>query len=573
MLIPDNISEFDSNGERLLYLRFKNDKLSSNMFILHSVFTNHHLKSVSGELDFLVLAPGHGIFAIEVKHGRVARKDGIWEFTDGKGNITKKSKSPFAQVTGTMHSVRNYILNKVKKDFKKHDRLSKLLWGTGVAFTSMNEPPEFGQEGESWQILTKEGLTSSHISNYIKVLSKGFYQKFEGKYWFDSEFARPSKSDCELIIQIIRGDFGISYSDLNRIQDTNQLIEEFTKEQFNLLDFTNYNDRCLFEGGAGTGKTLLALELLRRKTLSGFKVGILCYNKKLGEHLNSLTEKIQLKSGYTGSLHSFLLKNTSTESSDYNHQFFSEELPFEFILQNENLSEIDKYDFLIIDEAQDLISLYYIEVFDHILKGGLKNGKWVFFGDFSNQAIYLGESRDTMIKLLKEKAQFVNLPPLKINCRNTRIIAKQNTLLSGADFPEFLHGGIEGESIIQKFPARTAYVNAIEEIIQSLLKKEVPLHEIILLTPKKFENTSIANSNFIKEKIENGLSFSTVQAFKGLEKNIVIAFDFTEIKSFESKSLLYVTLSRAKQVLYIVFENKLQGEYNQLIQENFSKLN
>ena len=25
MLIPDNISKFDSNGEKLLYLRFKND--------------------------------------------------------------------------------------------------------------------------------------------------------------------------------------------------------------------------------------------------------------------------------------------------------------------------------------------------------------------------------------------------------------------------------------------------------------------------------------------------------------------------------------------------------------------
>ena len=68
MLIPDNIDNFDSIGEKLLYLKFKNDGSTKNFYILHSLFTNYHLKNISGELDFLVLAPGLGVFAIEVKH-------------------------------------------------------------------------------------------------------------------------------------------------------------------------------------------------------------------------------------------------------------------------------------------------------------------------------------------------------------------------------------------------------------------------------------------------------------------------------------------------------------------------
>ena len=572
MLIPDNISKFDSNGEKLLYLRFKNDGASSRMYVLHSVFTNYHLKNVSGELDFLVLAPGMGIFALEVKHGRVSRTKGVWEYTNMNGQTTQKTISPFAQVTGTMHSIRNYILGKVKSDSKKFDRLSKILWGTGVAFTSMENPPDVGQEAESWQILTKDGLRLK-IADYIGSLSTGFHNKFEGKPWYDSNSARPSTADCELIIQIIRGDFETDYNDLNILRDTNEIIEEFTKEQFYLLDITNYNDRCLFEGGAGTGKTFLAVELLKRKTKTGFKAGLFCYNKILGEYLNSSVSKLNLTPTYTGSLHSYLLQKTNIESSDYSHLFFSEVLPFEFLISNGDFNEDEKFDFLIVDEAQDLITTYYLEVFNHILKGGLKNGKWVFFGDFSNQAIFINSSRDKLLALLKERADYVNYPPLEINCRNTKVIARQNTLISGADYPKFLHGGIDGKPVVQKFPTNDSYKECIEMLIDDLSRSSVPLNEVVLLAPKKFNNTSISESDFIRKSIKNGLNFFTVQAFKGLEKNVVIVFDFKDLLSFESQQLLYVALSRAKQLLYIVMDNNLKDEYNQLIQENYKKVN
>lgn len=572
MLIPDNITEFESNGEKLMYFNFKNDGSARNMYVLHSVFTNYHLQNVSGELDFLVLAPGMGIFAIEVKHGRVARKNGIWEFTNKKGKTTKKTKSPFAQVSHTMHSLRNFILNKVKNNQKQREKLSNLLWGTGVAFTSFEYLPDVGQEAESWQILIKEGLRMK-IGQYINSLSIGFHNKFSGKAWYDSNESRPTRKDCEMIIQIIRGDFDTSYTDLNRLRESDQLIEEYTKEQFQLLDITNYNDRCLFEGAAGTGKTLLALELFRRKVNRNLKIGLFCYNKKLGKHLSLLTEKLKTKSNYyTGSLHGYLLQNTDIHISKYDHGFFCEELPFEFLLQKEDLSNEEKFDFLIIDEAQDLITPYYLEVFDHILKGGLKKGLWTFFGDFSNQAIFLNQSQQDLFSLLKQKSDFVNLPPLKMNCRNTKVIARQNTLLTGTRFPEFLHGGLQGKPIVQRFPAKGSYILVIENIVRELLETGIPVSDIILLAPKKFDSSTLGSSEFIKKLFGDGLSFSTIQAYKGLEKNIVIIYDFNELASDQAQRLLYVALSRARQMLYIVLDNNLEKEYNKLIQNNLSKL-
>ena len=69
-------------------------------------------------------------------------------------------------------------------------------------------------------------------------------------------------------------------------------------------------------------------------------------------------------------------------------KFFSETLPLEFLIGCDSIEDDDKLDFLILDEAQDLITLNYLEVFDTLLKGGLRNGNWIMFGDFSNQAIY-----------------------------------------------------------------------------------------------------------------------------------------------------------------------------------------
>ncbi|MBK7425575.1 MAG: hypothetical protein IPI60_00305 [Saprospiraceae bacterium] len=50
-------------------------------------------------------------------------------------------------------------------------------------------------------------------------------------------------------------------------------------------------------------------------------------------------------------------------------KYYAEDLPIEFLVTNENLDENQKLDFLIVDEAQDLISPYYLEVFDLILRG------------------------------------------------------------------------------------------------------------------------------------------------------------------------------------------------------------
>lgn len=577
MLIPGNIQEFDSAGEKFLYHRFKIDSNSQDFFVLHSVFTNHHLTNVSGELDFLVLAPGLGFFAIEVKHGKVERDDGTWIFTNSKGKSTRKTKGPFRQIEDTKHSIRNYVLESASGNQKLKQKLSKVLFATGVAFTSTpHEKLNIGPESFPWQIFTEEDFRLP-VSKYIKRLSEGWHSEYSKHPWYDVNSSRPTVKDCEEALKIIRGDFKIDYTELNRISDNQKLIEEFTQEQFKVLDFTNFNDRCLIEGQAGTGKTVIALELARRKLQEGKKVGLFCFNKKLGEKLNrSFCNSFKNSdSFYAGTLHRYLTKNITAESvagHEHNHEYYSEYLPLEFLIQNEELSENKKFDVLIIDEAQDLLMPNYLEVFDWILKGGIKNGKWSMFGDFTNQAIYINDPEEAK-KLLLQRAFFVNIPPLKLNCRNTKKIANQNTLITGIEIPEFTGFTLPGIPIDVKFPSSNKKREILEDKVKELIKNGVKAELITLLSPKKFENTYLADSEFIFEQKKKGLQVSTIHSYKGLENVVVFLYDFLEISTEESKRLLYVGISRATQQLNIILNQDLEQPFQKLISTNLSKLN
>ncbi len=570
MLIPDNIEEFKSNGEKILFLKFKNDISCDKMYVLHSVFTNYHLKNVSGELDFLVLSPGQGIFAIEVKHGRISRKEGTWFFEDRKGNVTKKTESPFAQVTGTMHSVRQFVLERVKHKKTIYDKLSRILWGTGIAFTSMEEGYVLGPEAHTWQILDKDGLKLP-IGYFITALSKGWHSIYNTKPWYQVNLSKPTLKDCELIIQILRGDFEIDYSEINRIIDQKKLIDEYTKEQFQLLDFVNYNDRCLFQGPAGTGKTLMAIEIAKREIEIGNRVGLFCYNRKLGKKIAEYVENLTTQNIFCGTLHSFMSKSVRKHVvPEDKEKYYNEDLPIEFLFQNEEFPELKKLDILIVDEAQDLITPYYLEVFNTILKGGLAKGRWICLGDFSNQAIYLNNP-DQSLELIKEKANFTTLPPLRINCRNTKKIATHNTLLTGIEKPLFRSTAFMGDSIVSKFPANPSA--EIESILRELDSLNIPLEKITLLSPKNIDNTYLNTSSYVQRLLSEGLHFSTIQAFKGLENDIIILFDFKELETEEMQRLLYIGISRSRQKLYMVLQPSLKLAYDGLLAKNIQKMN
>ncbi len=129
-MIPSVMSpDIKSPAERKIFEWFQNDPSTKEWVVFRSLGISSHQSLVFGEVDFLVAAPYLGVLALEVKGGRVSRRDGVWIFTDRKGIEHKKSRGPFEQASEAMFSIIETIK---RRDSVKH--LKNIIFGSGVMF-------------------------------------------------------------------------------------------------------------------------------------------------------------------------------------------------------------------------------------------------------------------------------------------------------------------------------------------------------------------------------------------------------------------------------------------------------
>ena len=583
-MIPPYISEDVKNrGEKQIFELFEKDPDTSDWIVLHSLGIAKHTQRTCGEIDFVVMAPKLGIFCLEVKSGEVKRENGVWHFTNRYGKTVKKNRSPFEQASDGMYSLIDFL----KKVPNQDSDLSNLLFGFGVMFPHI-EYNETGTEYEQWQVYDRHSRRGP-VSFFIEELARNTKKKMEEKTHFIKKL--PSRKDIEKIASILRGNFEILITPKQRLGDTEELILSYTKEQYKFLDHLEDNERCLFQGAAGTGKTMLALESAKRSIYSKKRTLLVCYNILLGNWL-----KLRLKNN-TGEnflvedFHTFLeriakintpIKPSIVQSNDY----YTRALPY-LAVEALDRGVIEPFDKIIIDEGQDLIRPEYLDVFSELLKGGLSGGNWEIYCDLEQQALFSKYTADTMLKMLGGRAHFAKFK-LKVNCRNTKPIGENTARITGFEKPPFLPNNIEGLPVRYFFyKDKTEQIQKLEHILSDLKSKQIPLENISILSRYKLQNSSVSGLNMKKFPFEDitlrkndpklftdcrNISFSTINAFKGLENSYIIITDVHKLKDDNNKdkdneyrSQLYVAMSRAKVCLYVLADKSCEEDCNRLL--------
>ncbi|MCY4216404.1 MAG: NERD domain-containing protein [Flavobacteriaceae bacterium] len=580
MLYPNNVQRYKSTGEKILAQKFEIDLKMQEAYVLPSVFCSQHFKKVSGELDFLVLMPKHGFFALEVKHGKVERKNGKWFYTNKDDKKTIANRSPFDQVNKTMQAIKGFVDRKIIKDPVWNKQLKRKLWGYGVCFTGIKvDAGLFEPEGEKWQIFDRDQI-SKPISQYIEKLSWGWHHKYRNTpscRWYSNELSRPSEHDCYRLFQLLRGDFEFDYSEINRLGDSKNLIDQYTHEQFDILEQTRYNPRVLIEGPAGTGKTLMAIEMVQRKVFEGKTVGLMCFTNSLSNDFKNRFKQLKKDHPnlrYVKTFHSFMYDHIDTEiqvdkmTPEEKSQFFDEGLPLEFIIEASTWTENKKLDYLVIDEAQDLVKSNYLDVIDMALKGGIEKGSFLLVGDFYRQGLFNELNGDQLIRLMTNRTGLTILK-LTINCRNTKEIALFASKLSGYPSPNAIHKSITGKKVDLRFPIESKLMTQVITVLKDI-QQRIPLEKVTILTHRVYNKTVLKGSKEIKNLMNTqGLTHSTIKSFKGLENDIIILIsDCNESNFKEKQNALYVACTRANHQLYVFFTRKLkaliQGQLNKV---------
>jgi len=277
-----------------------------------------------------------------------------------------------------------------------------------------------------------------------------------------------------------------------------------------------------------------------------------------------------LKPAFVGTFHSFLYSCLNFEvrpqgvpSTSKMQKYYRYELPL--LAQEVLLKQGILFDKVIIDEAQDLINNEYLDVIDIMLKDGISRGKWSLFGDFEMQAIYDSNNNpDEMKLLLEERAFFINYK-LKVNCRNTKPISDEIKFITGFDNSSCTE--ISGPPV-EYFTYKDNWEqkSKLERLLKELANERVNPSSITILSPVKKENSvvSLLDATEVKDYRPDMsfISFSTIQAYKGLENTVIILSD---IEGFDHKKLMYVGLSRARTALYIFEMEQADKQRKQLL--------
>lgn len=552
-----------SIGERKVFNYFKN-KAPDDWYVLHSFRLPKHKTVVFGEADFVVVAPNYGVFVLEVKSGGVGFDGTDWIFINRDQEQSYKKRGPFQQGREAMFEVERIVVGKMGDKFNR----IRILYGYGVIFTDeRNFPKESIVEDEPWRLYQNDDIND--YCKFIKSLSRNFARELTK---LNKKAARPlEREEAKSIVKILRPIVECVVPLKSFISASEEDIIVLTDEQLSVVDDIEENERIVVLGSAGTGKTVIAMEDAKRSADRGSTVGFFCYNKNLADHIKAANSAPNIE---VQTLHSFMNKYYPYDSNEVDavgtHKYFSKILPEKAVLLFGD--DICRYDKIIVDEFQDLCTTPYLKVFDAILKDGLFDGRFSFYGDFARQAIY---NDAAMLSALDNFAWYAK-KRLSINCRNTQNIGNELINITGFEDKKY-RLKILGEPVdYLSWNTPEDQIEKLKSILKNLKKMGFGGKSIVVLSPTKRENSVVGSyddKNFI---IGNFVGcddaspyfalFSTVQAFKGLESEIVILCD---IEDYSDERLMYVALSRARSKMFVLeSDNAAKQRKNILLGRN-----
>lgn len=333
------------------------------------------------------------------------------------------------------------------------------------------------------------------------------------------------------------------------------------------------NKNVIVDSVAGSGKTTTVLHIAQK--YSNSKILLLTYNKRLKFETRNKVRKLNMTNIEVHSYHAFCCKY-------YDSKCWTDKQISTVLKKDLQPIRDFKYDYIIIDEAQDTTPIYYELILKIIANGGNNLVKILILGDIYQSIFDFNGSDERFIKyadvlfnvnkfgwdktklstsfrLTKENADFLN------NCvlKEDRILTIKN-----GQKPRYIICDTFGEKL-----GLFGEKNRIYEEIKYYLK-EYKLEDIFVLAPSvKSERSPIRQlANKLSEEnipiyvpnnddetldddiLRGKIAFCTIHQTKGLERKVVIIFNFDgSYFKFYNKNAnpnvcpneLYVALTRA----------------------------
>lgn len=535
-MVPDILPEtISNNGERFFYEKSRELPDSYTVFYSYKYALEDNRDDPYGlrEADFVIVHEKLGFAVIEVKEGDIHYFNGVWQEVSA-GEYKTLRKDPIKQARDAMFS----ILNRYKK---LNDRDFPLNFRYALCFPDTVRKsgylPEDLNENSCWSYEELMNLEDSFKSMFANVDTRS-----------------PREATGNLIKKVLSPSFRM-YSTLddrlNLLHSRSEII--LTEEQERIIEETEEDDRKIFFGAAGTGKTFIAMKKAMDLAIEGKKVLLTCYNKQL---VNLLKKHCEHENIIINNFHDFLLNVLNNNKMVLNtpkdkRLFYDETLPDTVFDLYSIKSEDEKFDAILVDEGQDFNENWFI-CLDEMLK---KDGQFYIFADRHQNLFGNGLNALKVFEMSKQK--------LTINLRNTqRINEWTQPLIENTKLRYRITGGDPVDYVSWSDP--TEEKRLIQKEINKLVSQGLSPNRITILSPYKKENSCLKDTDrlgdgswklySLADGRRDGIAFSTIRAFKGLEADVVFIIGVKENSRVCTSTDLYVGGTRARFLLKIFHE-------------------
>ena len=483
------------------------------------------------EIDFVVALEGAGIVCIEVKGGEVWHNGADWLQSQYDGRV--KTIDPVRQVRQARYALRSFI----ERDPRWTQ--GRVRWNHVVVLAKSSMPQDFAlPECPRWMVIDRDEIGC--IGSLLRDVALN--QKTHLPLLTDTAGEQ---------LRVALDGRGLPQRDVvARAEGNEDVADILTEQQAVILSAAQLLNRVEIRGGAGSGKTFLAVEQARRLADRGQRVALICYSHGLASYLQRITAEWSRRTqpGYVGEFHSLGIRWGAPEGPDEFErsrevsQFFEHDLPATMLALACELPDGKRFDAIVIDEAQDFADSWWEPVLA-ALRDPETGGLYVFIDEGQRVFDRQGTPPVPLVPLILDQ-----------NIRNTRQIA--TAFQSLADHPMRSMGG-DGPEVRFVPCAIDEALDVGDDQIEQLLDEGWRAQDVALLTtgsrhPEQTERQRAGNRAYWDSFWDaEQVFYGHVLGFKGLERRAVVLVVNDKAALERARERLYVGLYRARDQLVV----------------------
>lgn len=561
MLPRECAPDTPSRAERRLFTAIESE-LSEAWVAMHSLGIARHGRKPWAEADFVLIGPG-GVFVVEVKGGSIRRQGRRWT-TNGK--LLKQS--PIDQAAGAAAALYADLSGEL-------DCVRATAVGHAVCFPDVVF--DVGGADVDADLVYHADDVRAGFDTYVERVVGHWHRRLAS---MKGAPPRPlSPTDIQRVVDSLAPDFDLAMSLRATASGVGRDLVRLTAEQVAHFSGFDDNPRVMVRGGAGTGKTLLAIADAERAAAAGVRVLFVCQSNPLRDRLREqLADRPGVDVFGFQELCGMLISQSGVAEpprpARTTDEYFDVLRPTVAMEGWAELTDPPEWDLLVVDEAQDLLTGPASELLELLVRGGWQEGRWRIFYD-PVQDLF-GASHTEVVQRVGERGFRVRLT---INCRNSAPIARDTAIATSSPLVETLP--VEGpEPTWVRYRDEAEQRKQVGVQLRTWIDGGIDVSDIAILSVARRENSVLAEGlpPGVPAQLVDGpviatrrsrreIQFCTVASFKGLEADAVLLLDAPYLGRREMAGPIYVGMTRARALLTVLRHERFDDDWTRLEQE------